>query len=61
MSRFFSLDDMIKCAIREAGMRKRVYPKWVEQDRMTPAKAEWETECMEAIIAKLKEAAGRRE
>jgi hypothetical protein len=61
MSRFYSLDDMIKCAIREAGMRKRVYPTWVEQNRLTQAKADWEIECMEAIVQKLKDIAGRRE
>jgi hypothetical protein len=52
---------MIKCAIREAGMRKRVYPKWVESDRITPDKAAWELGCMEAIVQKLKEIAGRKE
>lgn len=61
MSRFYSMDDMIKCAIREAGMRKRVYPNWVESDRMTPEKAAWELGCMEAIVQKLKEIAGRKE
>jgi hypothetical protein len=61
MPRYFSLDDLIKCAIREAGMRKRVYPNWVESDRMTAEKAAWEIECMEAIVQKLKEIAGRKE
>jgi hypothetical protein len=55
------MDDLIKCAIREAGMRKRVYPKWVSDGRMTQDKADWETECMEAIVQKLKEIAGRKE
>jgi hypothetical protein len=61
MSRFYSMDDLIKCAIREAGLRKRVYPKWIEQNRMTQEKADWEIECMEAIVQKLKEIAGRKE
>jgi hypothetical protein len=60
MSRFYSADDMIKCATRELGLRRRVYPNWVEAGRMTLEKAEWETECMEAIVKKLTEMAGRR-
>jgi len=61
MSRVYSLDDMIKCAIREAGMRKRVYPKWVSDGRMKQEDADWQTERMEAIVQKLKEIAGRKE
>jgi hypothetical protein len=61
MSRFYSIDDLIKCAIREAGMRKRVYPKWVSDGRMNQVEADWQLECMEAIVQKLKEIAGRKE
>jgi hypothetical protein len=57
---FYSMDDMIKCATRELAMRRRVYPKWVEQDRMTQDKADWEIECMEAIVNKLCLVASRR-
>jgi hypothetical protein len=55
------MDDLIKCAIREAGMRKRVYPKWVSDGRMNQVEADWQLECMEAIVQKLKEIAGRKE
>ena len=54
MSRFISLDDMIRCADREVAMRKRVYPEWVNDGRMSWDKAEHEIECMEAIAEKLK-------
>ncbi len=44
-------DDKLKCAERELKMRKQVYPRWVEQGRMSAGKAELETTIMEAIAA----------
>jgi hypothetical protein len=44
--------DQKRAAIeREIKMRKRVYPRWVEQDRMSQAKADEEIAAMEAVLA----------
>ena len=42
--------DKLQCVQRELGMRKSVYPKWVEQGRMSAGKAALEIACMEAIV-----------
>lgn len=44
-----SFEDLRQCAAREAAMRRRVYPRWVDQKRMTQAQADRETQLMEAI------------
>jgi hypothetical protein len=59
--RFISMDDMIGCAKRELALRKRAYPKWVDDGRMTEKKAEDEIAFMSAILDHLLKAAGRRE
>jgi hypothetical protein len=59
--RFVSMDDMIGCAKRELLMRKRVYPRWVADDRMTQEKADKEIAFMAAILEHLLKVAGRRE
>ena len=38
-------------AIREVGMRRRVYPRWVAQGKMTAKQAATEIAVMEAIAA----------
>lgn len=48
-----SIPELAKCARREAAMRKRVYPKWVDSGRMTQSAADHETDCMEAIAKML--------
>jgi len=48
-----TIEGQIACAGRELGMRRRVYPKWVEADRMTEEKAFREIAGMEAILATL--------
>ena len=50
----YSIDDMIKCIEREIGMRMRVYPRWVEQNKMTQEKALNEINTMQAILEQLK-------
>lgn len=45
-------DDQKRAAIeREIKMRKRVYPRWVQDGRMSQAKADEEIAVMEAILA----------
>lgn len=41
--------DKLKCAERELALRKRSYPKWVEEERMSAGKSAHEIACMEAI------------
>jgi hypothetical protein len=44
-----TIDDMLACVRREIGMRRRVYPRWVEQSKMSAADADREIETMEAV------------
>lgn len=49
----FTLEDQIKCAEREVRMRERVYPRWVDQHKMTQANADREIATMKAIVRTL--------
>jgi len=42
------LAQQAACLIREAGLREKVYPKWVQQGRMTAEKAQFEIRAMRA-------------
>jgi hypothetical protein len=50
-----SIEQMISCAQREVKMRKRAYPRWVEQGKMTEAQAFHEKATMESIVSLLEE------
>ena len=39
---------------REIALRRRVYPRWVQADRMTQAAADRQIETMEAVLATLR-------
>lgn len=54
-NRKINIDDMIKCAEREVGMRERVYPRWVEAKKMSQTKADSEIATMKAIVEFLKQ------
>ena len=43
--------DKLACAEREVKMRKKVYPRWTEDGRMSAGKAAHEIAAMEAIVA----------
>ena len=43
--------DKRNCAQRELNIRKFVYPRWVEQRRMSAGRAELEIAIMQAIVA----------
>lgn len=43
------LTSFINCIGRELGMRRTVYPKWVQQKRMTEKIANYEIETMSEI------------
>ena len=49
-NRKINIDDMIKCVEREIGMRQRVYPRWVEQHKMSQEKADLEIRTMTAVF-----------
>lgn len=47
------LPAQITCVKREIAMRERAYPKWVEANRMTQAKADQELLLMQAVLLTL--------
>ena len=47
------LGEMIACIDRELGMREKVYPRWVEAGKLTPAKAARELVLMRAVRERL--------
>lgn len=51
-----TIDDMIRDAGRELGMRKGFYKRQVFAGKMAPATAEHQIACMDAIYALLKRA-----
>lgn len=55
----FSTDDKRAALEREIRMRKRVYPRWVQEGRMRAEVAEREIRLMEAILADYPPAQGR--
>lgn len=44
-----SASQKCACAQREVAMRKRVYPKWIAEGKMTAEQAHREIETMQAI------------
>ena len=50
----FTTEDLIACVEREITMRKKVYPRWVEQRKMKADKADWEIAAMEEIARVLR-------
>jgi hypothetical protein len=45
-----SKEEKYACAMRELGLRKKHYPRWVVQGRMADKEAKREIEAMEAIM-----------
>lgn len=44
------LPQQLACAKRELALRRNVYPKWIDQGRMTQAVANAELDAMAAIV-----------
>jgi len=44
-----TIAEQIACVDRELGMRRRVYPRWVERGKLNPATADLEIKRMEAV------------
>ena len=51
----FSPSELAGCARRELRMRERVYPRWIERDKMRQEDADRELALMRAIVALLEE------
>jgi hypothetical protein len=49
----FETSELVKCAQREAALRKVVYKRWVETGRMDQETADREVGMMEEIAARL--------
>jgi hypothetical protein len=49
MTDIITTADKLACAKRELAMRKNVYPRFVEQNKMSAGKAAHEIAAMEAI------------
>ena len=47
------LNRQIACVKREVSMRRRVYPRWVENGKMTQRESDRQLEAMEAVQATL--------
>lgn len=47
------LQTQIKCIKREIAIRKRVYPRWIDQEKMNIEDAKNEIETMEAVLETL--------
>jgi hypothetical protein len=43
--------EKLACLKRELGMRRRVYPRWVAQGKMSQAEMDREIRVMEALVA----------
>lgn len=55
------IEAQIAAARRELSMRKRVYPRWVAQDKMKQSDADYQTAAMAAILATLEAVKAERD
>lgn len=51
--KYFTLKQQIDCVKREIAMREKLYPDWVQAKRLKPEKAEYELNCMKAVLESL--------
>lgn len=57
MNDIITTTDKLACAERELKMRKRVYERWIAENKMSAGKAAHEIAAMEAIVADYQAAA----
>jgi hypothetical protein len=50
----FTLAEQIACVERELGLRKGLYPKWVQQEKLSQHKADREIACMSQVVRTLR-------
>jgi hypothetical protein len=55
MAEPIDLARQIACVRREVSMRKRVYPRWVQNSKMTQEEADRQIATMEAVQATLEQ------
>lgn len=55
-----SLDDMVRCVEREIRFRERVYPRFIEQRKLSQQNADREIATMRAILDHLRSPAEGR-
>ena len=53
-----TITEQIAAVEREIKMRHRVYPRWIESDRMTQKQADYEIACMESVLETLRAVEG---
>lgn len=53
MNEPITIERQIACVRREIGMRRKVYPGWVQRGKMTQDEAERQIATMEAVQATL--------
>jgi hypothetical protein len=53
----FTIAEMIREVEREISLRRRVYPRWVAQGRLTQAAADKQIAIMEAVVRWLQDTA----
>jgi len=61
MNRELNLAEVLACVRREAALRRRVYPRWVQEGRLTAEKAAHEIERMEDACVVIEKAKMLRE
>jgi len=50
-----SLDNQISCVRRELSLRRRVYPRLIQNKQMTQAWADFQMDCMEGVLKTLEQ------
>ena len=55
-----TIKEQIRCVEREVILRKRLYPRFIEENRLDPDKAKYEIATMEAALETLKSSAGEK-
>ena len=50
-----TLEDQIQAVTREISFRQRLYPRWVEQKKLTQKTADMEIARMRAVLETLRE------
>lgn len=53
MTPAITLADQRACVVREIGLRKSAYPKWVASGRLKQEEADRQLACMEAVLVTL--------
>lgn len=50
MTEIIANADKLRCAERELNMRRKVYPRWISENKISAGKAAHEIACMQAIV-----------